>query len=346
MFLIVGALLLTNKENKPQIALNIKPVEGSSSKDKMTKSIGQATPVLKEPLHSHKAVISAIPDEKITEQTYGYSDPSQTNLAPADLAKREAIKLREIQIKDHAARRKADVTASEAALSDKAANVDSVLQGKAAGVALAKNGAPGVASDIRIRGLSSLPSQKVITGKVIDKNDGQPIPGAMVKIPGTRTGTQTDAKGNFVLHVDTINTKLQIAFIGYKSKQIDIDNKEGPLDISLEASNSSLNEVVVVGYGVKDKDDTAPVYAHPEDGWRSFDKYLKANAISPDGQGGKVKLSFMVDVNGDISDITIIKGLSDASNKKAISIIEDGPSWKGNSNGKPEKVTIKIKFEK
>jgi hypothetical protein len=54
----------------------------------------------------------------------------------------------------------------------------------------------------------------------------------------------------------------------------------------------------------------------------------------------------MVDVNGDISDITIIKGLSDASNKKAISIIEDGPSWKGNSNGKPEKVTIKIKFEK
>jgi hypothetical protein len=59
-----------------------------------------------------------------------------------------------------------------------------------------------------------------------------------------------------------------------------------------------------------------------------------------------VKVGFVVDKLGSISDIKVLKGLSEGTNKKAVSLIKDGPGWIGNSTKKPEKVTLRIRFSK
>jgi hypothetical protein len=84
--------------------------------------------------------------------------------------------------------------------------------------------------------------------------------------------------------------------------------------------------------------------AHPREGWHSFKKYLSDNALSPDGKTGTITLSFMVDRNGDIGEVTVMKGLSTLTNKKAIDLINNGPDWVGNTNGQIERVKIRVKF--
>jgi len=48
--------------------------------------------------------------------------------------------------------------------------------------------------------------------------------------------------------------------------------------------------------------------------------------------------------NGTISDIKIEKGVSAATDQKAIDLINDGPSWAGSTSGKIEKIRVRIKF--
>ncbi|MEX2567511.1 MAG: TonB-dependent receptor, partial [Cyclobacteriaceae bacterium] len=89
-----------------------------------------------------------------------------------------------------------------------------------------------------------------ITGTVTDEN-GAPIPGATVLIEGTTTGTATDIDGQFTIDAPE-GAVLLISFIGYQSQRITVANQT-TLNITLMESQSSLNEVVVVGYGVQEK---------------------------------------------------------------------------------------------
>jgi hypothetical protein len=54
----------------------------------------------------------------------------------------------------------------------------------------------------------------------------------------------------------------------------------------------------------------------------------------------------MIDRNGNISELAVIKGLSTLTNKKAIDLINNGPDWTGSSNGKTEQVTVRVRFSK
>uniref|UniRef100_UPI003F7083AF SusC/RagA family TonB-linked outer membrane protein n=1 Tax=Cyclobacterium plantarum TaxID=2716263 RepID=UPI003F7083AF len=84
----------------------------------------------------------------------------------------------------------------------------------------------------------------------VDQN-GQPIPGATVLVEGTNTGTATDIDGNFSIEAAE-GAVLLFSFIGYQSERITVANQT-TLNITLIESQSSLNEVVVVGYGVQEK---------------------------------------------------------------------------------------------
>ena len=89
-----------------------------------------------------------------------------------------------------------------------------------------------------------------ISGKVTDEN-GEPIPGVTVSVPGTSLGTATDIDGNYTISVPEQST-LVFSFIGFNSKSIEIGD-QSILNVTLEESISSLNEVVVVGYGTQKK---------------------------------------------------------------------------------------------
>ena len=88
-----------------------------------------------------------------------------------------------------------------------------------------------------------------ITGTVTD--DFGPITGANVVEKGTTNGTITDMDGNFTLEVSKGAT-LQISYIGYLSKEIEIGNQTN-YTIQLVEDSQALEEVVVVGYGTQKK---------------------------------------------------------------------------------------------
>lgn len=79
--------------------------------------------------------------------------------------------------------------------------------------------------------------------------NGEPIIGANVKIKGQSIGTITDIDGRFVLDASTDAT-LQISYIGYASLEMNTENKK-ELNIVLKEDTETLEEVVVVGYGVQ-----------------------------------------------------------------------------------------------
>jgi len=91
-----------------------------------------------------------------------------------------------------------------------------------------------------------------IRGKVTDES-GQPIPGATVVVEGSNIGTVTDIEGDFVLNVSE-GAVLRISFIGYTAQRITVAN-QSTINVVLQEDQSSLQEVVVVGYGTQRKSD-------------------------------------------------------------------------------------------
>ena len=93
--------------------------------------------------------------------------------------------------------------------------------------------------------LPALAQNKTQQGTVVDEN-GEPVIGATVKVEGTKDATVTDLDGNYKLDVPK-NGKVIISYIGYK----DMVTTGGR--VQLEEDNSTLEEVVVVGYGTQKK---------------------------------------------------------------------------------------------
>lgn len=94
--------------------------------------------------------------------------------------------------------------------------------------------------------------QKTITGLVKDAA-GTSLPGVTVQVKGTAQGTVTNEEGAFRLTVSS-DAVLEISFVGYKSQEVAIHNRNN-IQIVLRPSNSSLNELVVIGYGKQKKVD-------------------------------------------------------------------------------------------
>lgn len=92
--------------------------------------------------------------------------------------------------------------------------------------------------------------RKSIQGTVTDER-GEPIIGANIIEKGSTNGTVTDIDGRFTLEVAD-NALLQVSYIGYNSLEISTIGKS-TIHISLKENTQSLNEVVVVGYGVQKK---------------------------------------------------------------------------------------------
>ena len=89
----------------------------------------------------------------------------------------------------------------------------------------------------------------MIKGVVTDE-EGQPLPGASVKIVGTTFGAGTNTDGEFTLRVeDTKRRTLRVSFMGYEPAEVEATPDERPaaLAIRLKSASNSLNEVVVTG---------------------------------------------------------------------------------------------------
>jgi hypothetical protein len=92
----------------------------------------------------------------------------------------------------------------------------------------------------------------VISGIVTDEGD-QAVIGANVVVIGSTTGTITDINGFFSVEASE-NAQLKISYIGYETKAVDVKGRNH-LKISINPTIKTLDELVVVGYGLQKKSD-------------------------------------------------------------------------------------------
>ncbi|WP_090625018.1 SusC/RagA family TonB-linked outer membrane protein [Parapedobacter indicus] len=100
-----------------------------------------------------------------------------------------------------------------------------------------------------------IPPQQPVSGIVTDA-DGQPLAGVSVKLAGTNTGTVTDADGRYQLEVPGGKGTLVFTYIGFVPRKVSVDGSGKTVSISMQEEQSSLNEVVIVGYGTQRKIET------------------------------------------------------------------------------------------
>jgi TonB-dependent starch-binding outer membrane protein SusC len=101
--------------------------------------------------------------------------------------------------------------------------------------------------------LIMLAQNHVVKGIVRD-TDGKPVAGASIIIKGTSKGTNSAADGTYSIAVNSTSDVLEISFVGFRTKAIEVKGKT-VIDIVLEEARSQLNDVVVVGYGTQKKSD-------------------------------------------------------------------------------------------
>src|SRR5690554_432970 len=106
-------------------------------------------------------------------------------------------------------------------------------------------------NDTRVNAAPQTPQQKRrITGVVLDQ-EGETIIGANIVESGTINGIVTDLDGSFSLNVSN-DAVIQISYIGYLAQEIPVDGKT-KMDIVLVEDSKTLDDLVVVGYGVLKK---------------------------------------------------------------------------------------------
>ena len=95
-------------------------------------------------------------------------------------------------------------------------------------------------------------AQSIVKGLVSDES-GEPVIGATIRVLGTNEGTVTDLDGNFQVSAKS-NAQLSVSYIGYVTQKVNVGGQKS-LSIILKPEDTTLNDVVVIGYGTMKKSD-------------------------------------------------------------------------------------------
>jgi hypothetical protein len=207
--------------------------------------------------------------------------------------------------------------------------------------------------------------QLVFSGKVLDINNN-PLSGASLFLKGyTSVGTVTDQQGQFRLQLRPQDSarQLMISLVGYQQTSLplnalDVDDPASNI-IRLQQQHSSLDEVLITGYGAKRKETraTAPSVstdqldslwqkATPAIGRTAYLQYLATSkkTLKLDSTiTGTETISFEVDRNGILTAFKIEQSLSTAHDAGLIRLAIEGPAWKL-LKGKRARVVVSMIF--
>lgn len=103
------------------------------------------------------------------------------------------------------------------------------------------------------------PPPHTVTGEVTDI-DKKPLPGVSVTLKGTNKGTSTDVNGHFSLNEVPDNGVLEFSFTGFIAQNVSVKGRS-IVNLELSTAISNLNEVVVIGYGTRQKKDVTGAVA-------------------------------------------------------------------------------------
>jgi len=198
-----------------------------------------------------------------------------------------------------------------------------------------------------------------VTGKVIEKNTGEPLYGVNIVIKNSTTGTVTYEEGQFSIQANPDDIII-FRYIGFKEQEIPVSQLIGKANkIEMEDDDMILcYEIVIIGYDkdkVKPKNITKLPYNEIQTPPRSrignlaeFEKYVNDEVryneqMRKDKVEGTVEASFTIDRKGNVKNAKIIKPLhpyADAEVLRAISAL--GKWTPGENNGKKIDTTMKI----
>jgi len=94
-------------------------------------------------------------------------------------------------------------------------------------------------------------SQNKVTGAVTSSADGEPLIGVSVHVKGTSKGTTTNYNGVYSIEVNQ-NQLLEFSYVGHSTKEVLITGQK-TVDVVLQETQETLDELVVIGYGVQKK---------------------------------------------------------------------------------------------
>lgn len=100
---------------------------------------------------------------------------------------------------------------------------------------------------------SASAQQRNVTGKVTDAEDGAGLPGVSIIVKGTTNGTVSDSDGKYRLDASSDDV-ITFSFIGYKREEVSVGDRT-TIDVSMTVDINQLSEVVVIGYGEREKKD-------------------------------------------------------------------------------------------
>lgn len=149
-----------------------------------------------------------------------------------------------------------------------------------------------------------------VAGKVTDI-EGGPLPGVSIRLKGTSVYASTNESGNYIINVPSGKGTLVFLFIGFNTREVEIEGKRA-LNVSLTKASTKLNEIVIIGYGSAKKEDltgsvgivdvkdlaNAPV--------ASFDQALAGRVAgvqvsSNEGQPGDEGINIVIRGNGSLT---------------------------------------------
>ena len=215
---------------------------------------------------------------------------------------------------------------------------------------------------------NSLDEKFKLSGQVMDYNSKKPVPGATVIIKGTSMGAMTDKEGRFTLSVKKGDV-LVVSYVGLQTQILPIE-VEANLVVWMRDDVQSMDEMIVTAWAPEEKEKpvnkeaskVAPqegvifqvVEEMPEfpGGMGEAMKFLGRNikypvVAQPAKIEGRVIVQFVVERDGNLSNIHVVRGVSPELDAEAIRVIGLMPKWKpGKQRGKEVavKYTVPIMF--
>lgn len=159
-----------------------------------------------------------------------------------------------------------------------------------------------------------------VSGRVVDQ-DGEPLIGATVMVPGTQKMVVTDVDGNFSLPTANANDQLEISYIGKKT----IRRKAGShrLNVVIDDDDNALSDVVVTGYQTISKERAAGSFV----------------VLTPDKMEGKLQTNILDRMEGLVAGMKRvpgqtpeIRGISTLNGTKTPLYVVDGIPYEGDIN--------------
>ena len=170
-----------------------------------------------------------------------------------------------------------------------------------------------------------------VTGRVTDSNTNEPVPFAGVHVDGTMTGTNTDADGMYTLSVPS-DALLVFSSIGYEDAQVQVAGKER-VNVMLNPNAESLDETIVVAYGVQKKSSFAG--SATQVSGKKLETMRTSNVSkSLEGAVAGLQTSSSTGTPGSGSNIRI-RGFGSIDASQAPLIVLDGVPYEGSLNSIP-----------